>query len=1105
MITFIYGVSGSGKSALLERNIAEDTAAGRRVYLVVPEQQTYIAERRYSEILPASAQLTFEAVNFTRLANIAFRRCGGLSYNYIDKGMKSLLMWRNLQELSPLLSEYGDAAASPVRSGSLTDMMLSVVGELQAAALTPSKLERAADKLPRDSSLYARLRDISLIWASYSNLVSQSYDDAADDLTRLADILEAHDIFADRHIYIDSFTSFTAQEYRVIDLMMKQSASLTVTLGCDAPGSRRLHFASIADASERLRRLADARGGFREVILDGTHRFRSADLALLEKYLWQTDAQIRQDERIPAENVGIICAQNPYAEAEAAASYITEALRGGMRCRDIAVIMRDAASWRGIVDAVFDKFGIPYFLSEHTDLSSKPLIKLLLSTLSIKNNGWRQNDVISLLKTGLCGFSDRETDIFEEYCSTWSITGGRFTGGVWSMNPDGYVTTVSERGRDILRVANEVRERLTAPLLSLFAALDAAQDAADMCRAVYAYTEQLGVRAQLDALAARERSAGDERGAADTLRLYSIYIDTLDKIASALADAEPDSVMLASAMRIIFANANMGALPTRHDEVTIGSASLLRADSPRLVVVMGLCEGEFPADIGDSGIFSFTDRLRLGELGIPLSSDPGLRSSEEMFFVYRALTAASEHLLLSFSESGCDGTRRRMSPVIGQVLNILPSLEILRYDLTSPLTRIQTPETALEYLRSLGNTPEAAVLRAMLEKHGKFADILPSLDIPVADSDCRVSSTTANAVFGENMTLSQSRLDGYVLCPFRYYCGYVLGLRESKPADFSYENAGVFIHYVMEGFMRRAVRDGGFDPDLTDARAESLADEIIEGYIRELIPSDDERRSRMTFLITRLRRIALILIYNIMEEFRHSLFSPSFFELNVDGSAPEFSSPAVFDADGERITLRGVIDRVDLFRRGNDIFIRVIDYKTGSKVYSPDELAEGTGLQLLLYLFALCRSAPDSFRKALGCPPDGRILPAGALYLSANLPVITIDRDISAEHIRSEAIKRIKRSGPVLDDDEILRAMNDGLDPDFLGLPKRAGAKDNKMSSEDFERLCDRISGTLGRISAEMRSGQAAASPRRRGGISPCDNCGFSGVCRSAEPSENKR
>lgn len=1106
MINFIYGVSGSGKSSYIMECIARDIEADRLVYLIVPEQETYVTERRYTRTLPPSAQLSFEVVNFTRLADKAFRKYGGLSYNYVDPAMKSLLMWQNLRELAPLLEEYGSAVNTPAQTAGLASLMLAASGELKAAAVTPAVLERAADRLPRENALRPRLRDISLICAAFDGLVAESYDDSADDIGKLSELLAEHDFFAGHTVYIDSFTSYTAGEYEVIRSIMKQADGLTVTFGCDSPDTALVHFASIRDTSDRLHELASGRGGAAVVVLGPPKRFTSPDLLLLEKYLWRMEMNtVPEDEAVPAGNIEIYSCATPYSEAEAAASRILLELRRGMRCRDIAVIMRDAGTYSGIVDAVFDRYGIPYFMSERTDISNKPLIKLVLSALRIKNRGWRQGDVISHIKTGLCGFSDRETDLFEDYCSVWNINGSSFTDGDWSMNPDGFTTERSQRANEILAAANGVRARLTPPLITLFTELEAAGCVRDMCRAVYEYTERLCVREGLADLARRERAAGSARAAGETLRVYDVFIETLDKVSHALGDIDLSSEEFAAALSLVFDNTSIGSLPTRQDEVLIGSASLMRADAPRLVIVLGMNEGIFPADITDGGLLSDADRITLGSLGIKLSGDPTLRFSEELFFVYRSLTAASAAVQISFSLASASGSQRGMSPAISRLISIFPGTQIVKFERLDPLRRMQTPQTALEFCGTLTDGAAAEAVRRVLSEHGTAADRLRMLDIPVADSDGSVPLSCAAEIFGDRISLSQSKLDSYVQCGFMFFCNYVLGLREGGRAEFSSSHAGTFLHYVLEKFMAAASHGGTFYPGISDSEAEELADRIILDYADKIIPRGHERESRLTFLFGRLRRIALVLISDIREEFRNSSFIPAFCELSLDGKSELLPVSAEFPAsDGTKIKLRGVVDRVDLFRREGDVYIRVVDYKSGEKTFSPADIKNGLGLQLLLYLFALCRADSPEYKRALGCAPDGRIYPAGAMYLSAKLPLITVDEDIDEEEILGMAKARLTRSGPLLADDDILRAMNAGFDSHYL-----AGVKKDKnhvttgkflKTHEDFNALYDELSETVGRIAQNMRRGLAVAKPLISGGKSPCNFCRYSRICRSAKP-----
>ena len=160
MIHFIYGASGSGKTHTVFKYIQSDLTSDKKVFLIVPEQETVAIEREAVSRFPTSAQLKLEVLNFSRLCNTVFRKYGGLSYNFATKPQKSLIMWNTLRELSPVLEEY---RAGEVYDFSLTQKMLSAVAELKAYCISPTKLEAACNQIEQNSELYKKLRDISLV------------------------------------------------------------------------------------------------------------------------------------------------------------------------------------------------------------------------------------------------------------------------------------------------------------------------------------------------------------------------------------------------------------------------------------------------------------------------------------------------------------------------------------------------------------------------------------------------------------------------------------------------------------------------------------------------------------------------------------------------------------------------------------------------------------------------------------------------------------------------------------------------------------------------------------------------------------------------------
>ena len=207
-------------------------------------------------------------------------------------------------------------------------------------------------------------------------------------------------------------------------------------------------------------------------------------------------------------------------------------------------------------------------------------------------------------------------------------------------------------------------------------------------------------------------------------------------------------------------------------------------------------------------------------------------------------------------------------------------------------------------------------------------------------------------------------------------------------------------------FLRRAILpDGRLDPSLSREEREKLADEIIAEYIGQTFGPGEEHSARAKHLFRRLRRTTLLVIENIAAELSQSEFSPCRLELPIThgASAPD-GGPAVEPLriplpDGGAAYVYGKIDRVDVYRRAGDVYLRVVDYKTGTQRFSLSDVALGLNLQLLLYLFSLWNGG----KAAVGAPEDAQVLPAGIIYMSAGAPRVEAMPGEDAAEVESRA------------------------------------------------------------------------------------------------------
>lgn len=1017
MLKLICGPSGAGKTEQLIRCIEEDIRLGVRSFLLIPEQQAYISERSLAERLPKNAGLSFEVLSFSGLAEKVFCQFGGLTAESVSGAVSSLLMWHTLATLSPLLEQYGKSAEGDL---TLTNLMLAAVAEMRAGGITAQMLEDAATQMEEGAALKKKLSDLALIDATYHAKIEECFgSDPSDKLLRLSSVLQEHRFFEACNVYIDSFTSFTVPEYAVLLQILKQAKSITVSLCTDGTNSALPHFLSVSDTARQLAHLADkADVDVENITLLVNKHQKTQALSVLEENLWRFSASQTSLANDPSVRLNV--AANIYEEAEAAALQICELVESGMRYGDIAVVVRDLDAYRGILDAALERNKIPYFFSERTDLSSKPIFRLILSALRAVSRNWRQSDIITLLKTGLCGVELRDEAMFEEYVETWHIGGNRFLDEVWSMNPDGLTTERSPRADEILAAANRVRGQLMIPLSKLSAALRVSRRLEDRCRALYEYLCTIELPSMLATRAKAELALGQVREASESLRLYSTLLDTLTTLCKLLPDCELSIEDFIAALTLVFSNADLGSVPSTQDCVMIGSADTLRVENVRASILLGLCEGEFPRAVSDDGILTEADKEALEEYGVILQSRERMRSSEELFYAYRAMSKPTDFLSLFTHAKQTDGSARTPSLAFNRVAFLLDKKpEVIDFTEIRRARELPTDEELQKPLKA-SPTEERVALR-----------------------------------------LSQSKIQAFVLCPYRYFSTYSLKLREKKDSQPSYADDGTFLHYVFEHFLRASLTDEGKLEVPSPDTVEPLADRIIEAYIGEVCPFPTESMdNRLLHIYARLRRLALKMLHEILGEIHTGLFVPTHFEKGI-GTRDEGALPPVRLSleNGSSVLLSGKIDRVDIYESDEKLYFRVVDYKSGKHTFSLDEVRSGMDIQLILYLFALKGAMPNA-------------TPAGAQYLFAST---------------EKGVTEIKRSGIVLDDDTVTYAINGESEVVYTkGL--------TKQSIEEMQQLEGEMQDAVRSVALRILSGEAEKTPSQKA----CAFCPVRADCNRA-------
>lgn len=1106
MIKLITGDFGSGKTTALLSFIEKDLQNGREAILLVPEQETVIVEQRMANLLPAAAPLSFEVSNFSRLANTVFRQKGGLSYHYADLGTRTLCMWRAMGELLPLLHEDGGRLElGRVRR------MTGAMRELAALSLTPTQLSRAAEQVEDAPRLREKLEDLSLISTLYRAILSEKYDDAETDLDRLCDLLVSEAPLAGRKIYVDGFISFTEQQWHVLRALASQ-CELTFTLTLPASREDNPAFLETKETRARILRLAREAGVPLEHTDLGAPRRQSAPIltqALCSLFEENTGPVCSENDKTgeaePAATpyLRILRAEDAMGECEwIAADIARRVMEEGAHYRDFAVIARHAEQYAGVLDTVFAAAGIPVFLSKHTDISAYAAIKLIYTAYAVCTAGWRQGDVISYCKCGLSGIPQEDIDLFEIYVTRWKVNGRRFTSDEpFTMNPDGYTPTITPRGADILERAERVRQTLLTQLTPLAESCRRAS-VREHARALYDFLSSLSLEKQLEERAEEARVSRNLAEADELSRLFTVICDALDRLVDCVGDSIVDAEEFVDLLRLLFGEVTLSRIPTSLDEVTVGSADTVRIGSPKHVYLIGVNDGEFPAPAPADSIFSEGECRVLSSLGLATPPDLYPRAARELFCFARSFAAASDSVTILYTDKTLGGSSMRPAPLL-ETLSLRFSLPVTNLAELAPLDRLWSRGLSRERLGILQGSAEGDALAAVLSEGEEGRALLRRLAYPLTEADCRLAPETAKTLFGERIHLTQSRIDRFTSCPFSYFCSYVLRLDAARVIEFDYSDVGNLLHAVLERLFARLIAGAKQIADMREEDLFVMADEILVEYTAIICPDSFRRSARMTHLFERLRRALRPVLSSLYDEFSHSRFIPTFFELDI--SAREEDSPGAIPyvlPNGTPIVIHGRIDRVDTWQKDGKTYLRVVDYKSGKKSFSLEDVERGLNTQLLVYLFSLWKSENPAFRDRLGAT---ELLPAAALYTGARAEEKLYDSPEAAANAEADAKASVYRSGLFLDDPAVLDAMDPGLSGRFIPirLNKDGSYHASSKTLASFERMGELVSDlerVICRIGSELQSGEASARPLAAPGKKIlCEHCDMAPVCRSSQ------
>lgn len=1086
MLRLVLGRSGSGKTWFALKQAAQAVIDERDTVLVVPEQFTFEMERALLQTAGPASSLHVEVLSFSRMAQRILSLCGGEAGRAIDDCGRVLVMNMAAKQVHDRLHVYRRQA----ESSAFAKAMVGAVSELKQNGVDADALRKAVGQT-EDEALSGKLQDLSLLLETYEALCSRLFSDDLDTLTQLAEKLEDCCFFRGKTVIVDAFKGFTGPQKRVLGHIFRQSEDVYVTLCTDRMDDAEHGiglFSPVKKTAGQLLRLArriDVEVA-KPTILPLPRRFAAQELSALEERVFRAESC---PYTTPAPALHFVSAGNLYEEAQFVAQEIARLVQTeGARYSEVVIISRGLPQYNGILDPVCKKYGIPLFLDARRDLAAHPLMAFLLGALELLAGNFREEAVLRYLKTGLAGLDVVEIAHLENYLYTWNLQGRNAWEQEWVNSPDGFGGQTDAHDAR-LKSLNQLRLSVLEPLERLAGQLE---HAAVQAKALYTFLTEMQVEQQMAEACERFRRSGEQELEDEYRQVWEKLIGLLEQAAAVLGETTMSVPELLRMLRLAVDCAELAHIPPTLDQVTAGDAERIRAGDAKYVFVIGLADGVFPRT-GSGGVLTDSERETLIEMGLELSPPAEEQLIEERFIAYQAFSCASHALYLCCPRSDTKGSAIQPSPYLTQVRALFPYAVQTDTSALKPMDAIWNAQSAFEQLAVGFDQTDGitATLRACFDARPDDAPRVRALERAAEKRMARLSDhAAARVLFGERMHISPSRLEAFEQCRFLYFCRYGLKAQPRRRAQLAAPEVGTLVHFVLEHLLQ--AHPGGQLAECTRDELEEEINQLLNAFADGYLGGLEDKPERFKYLFLRLRDTVLTLVERLAEEFAQSRFVPVDFELSIgsDGEVP----PSVLELpDGGMIAVEGKVDRVDILKDGSRAYLRVVDYKTGSKNFQFSDVLYGLNLQMFVYLFTLCGHAAGRYGAE-------ELLPAGVLYFPAKRPDVEVTHNAATEEVMKTADRKLRMSGMVTNQPEVIRGMEREARGLFIPAMLKKGtdepdARSTVASLAQFGALKRHVDRLLRNMAKTLRAGDIAAVPVTGLSYHPCDYCDYSSVC----------
>lgn len=1079
MIEFITGQAGSGKTTCMLEKIKQEACESVQQCILVPEQYSYEFDKTLYFYLGAEKFNELFSLSFTSLARQLFQLYGepNRKGEYADDLARMILIYQSIAAVqsSPDSLNYFRRQSS---YNGFAEEVLKLINDMKRSGIEPQELLSKSVML--DKRLMDKTIDIASIYLEYERLMKEyGFKDNLDNIKEAAKTANLHQYFKGQSVYIDEFESFTGDQLEMLRVIISSAENVCITLRTDDVNAG--EYTLFETVNNTYRKITDIcrelHKEYKNTVMGRSYRFRYPDLEYLSSHIMR-NFRYNPESAPKAENIHIFEARDMYSETEYVCAAIKRLIYSddNLKYRDIAIISNDIARYADILGAAFERYDIPYFLSIERSVNHTSVMVFFTSLLDILTaKKIRSEHIFRILKCGILDISLTDISLLENYCYKWEVEDE-----LWNEP-----FTAPDNNLELLE---KLRNTITVPLMKLKKRLNRKISAEKICKLLYDYLVECEAEKNIGRLMSSLIRQNRDYEAAEIKRLWGCLIDILDSINDTLGENIISFSETARIMRSMIGKIKYSVPPQTLDTVIAASARTARLNSPKVVFVIGANDGDFPNQVSVHGLFSESDKLKLSHNGIDISRPISDLIASERLVVYKAISAASEKLFVTYPLSDLSGQAKYPAQAVDMIMKMFDStgLRTTEDEIPPHYYAVTMRSAFYHYMqdKTLNNTSVASIKSLLLsdpEFKRRLAYVLSRSDY---SQNYKIDKDVMQKLKSFNpLRLSSTGLEDYNLCHFKYFCNQCLKLQTCEKVELDARVAGDLTHECLHGILAARTKE-----DFINMSYHELCSEIKRyayKYREKKLAGDFGKNAKFDLIFNKLTERLSTVFLHTQQSLMASDFTPNAYEVNL---RDEHSVILPF-GDKYKLSFGGVVDRVDSCTIGEQKYICIFDYKSSRKNITPLTLAGGINLQMLLYLFASTEK---------GGLYEG-YEPAGVLYSPVQIADIKLEKH-RINTINSSALKSIlKTSGLLLSDINVLEAMEKNISGNFIPARlNKKGSLDEKsscISHEGMSQLKEFTYKKLTEMAESLLMGNAEAVPLVNGKDTPCSFCNYGDIC----------